>query len=305
MNPPNPLLAVGSIALDSIKTPKGNRLDILGGSASYFTLAASLFTEVRVVGVVGTDFPEDGHALFHKPNVNAENLQIEQGTTFRWGGRYSNDYSSRETLFTELGVFETFTPQIKQHHRDTPFVFLGNIHPSLQLHVLDQMKDDALIVTDTMNLWIDTALSELNDVVAKSNTFLLNDEEAVQLTGKDDLSLAGKHLLERGPDTVIIKKGAEGSLIFQNGDCVSVPVYPGVEVKDPTGAGDSFAGGFLGMLSTGKKQDLTQAVLTGSAVASVTVSDFGVEGLKSLTMEEITLRSQKISSLMSENKILV
>lgn len=304
MNSQKPVLVVGSIALDSLETPKGNRSNVLGGSASYFTLAASLFTEVRVVGVVGTDFPEEGFSLYKRSNVNSDNLKIEEGTTFRWGGKYSNDYSERETLFTELGVFESFTPDIIPGHRNTPFLFLGNIHPGLQLHVLDQMEKNVMVVTDTMNLWIDIALSELKEVISKTNIFLLNDEEAVQLTGGSDLKQVGKSLLESGPQTVIIKQGARGSLIFDKGDCISVPVFPDVDVKDPTGAGDSFAGGFLGYLTSNEKQDITEAVVCGTAVASYTVSDFSINGLLPLTKEQIEMRSRKISSIMLEDKTL-
>jgi len=305
MNTQKPVLAVGSIAFDSLETPKGNRSNVLGGSASYFTLAASLFTEVRVVGVVGSDFPEEGFSLYKRTNVNSDNLQVEKGTTFHWGGRYSNDYSERETLFTELGVFESFTPDIIPGHRNTPFLFLGNIHPGLQLHVLDQMEKDVMVVTDTMNLWIDTALSELKEIISRTHIFMLNNEEANQLTGKSDLKQAAKSLLESGPKTVIIKQGARGSLLFDKGDCISVPVYPNVDVKDPTGAGDSFAGGFLGYLASNEKQDLTEAVVCGSAVASYTVSDFSIDGLLTLTKEQIQMRSRKISSIMMENQTLV
>ena len=296
----NSILTVGSIALDNLETIKGKREKVLGGSATYFAMAASHFTETRVVGVVGTDFTDDGHEILSSENINNENLQIVEGETFAWGGKYSDDFSSRDTLYTNLGVFENFKPKINPDHLNTPIVFLGNIHPELQIDVINQMSDDSLIITDTMNLWIDISLDRLWDVIERTDILLLNDEEAEQLTGESNLKIAGKYLLNRGPKTVIIKKGAKGSMICGEINLDDIPVYPGVDVCDPTGAGDSFAGGFCGYIAKYGTENLVDAIIYGSAIASFTVSQFSVDGLRNIKFDDIKERVQVISHLLSE-----
>tara|TARA_B100001029_G_scaffold16819_1_gene11238 strand:- start:4244 stop:5161 length:918 start_codon:yes stop_codon:yes gene_type:complete len=300
----NPILAIGSIALDNLETIKGRRERVLGGSATYFTIAASQFTEVRVVGVVGTDFTKSGHEIFNSKNINTQNLQIVEGDTFAWGGKYSDDFSSRDTLFTNLGVFENFKPKIHFEHLNSPIVFLGNIHPELQIDVINQISNDSFIITDTMNLWIDISLNRLWEVIQKTNILLINDEEAEQLTGEKDLKIAGKILLSKGPKTIVIKKGANGSMVCGEIEMDNIPVFPGIDVFDPTGAGDSFAGGFCGYLANHGPHKVINAIIYGSAVASYTVSKFSIEGLKSINLDNIKKRAAVISSLLkSKNKI--
>jgi sugar/nucleoside kinase (ribokinase family) len=288
------ILSVGSLALDTLETPRGNRNKILGGSSTYFAIATSLFAPISLVGVVGDDFPQTAWDLFHSKNVDTQNVQRESGKTFQWGGKYSNNYSARDTLFTELGVFETFSPQIKNEYRNYDILFLGNIHPSLQLKVLEQMNSPHIVVTDTMNLWIDLDKSGLMDVVSKTNIFLLNDEEAEQLTGYSNIQDAGNYLLDQGPTVVVIKQGGNGSLVFQNTTQTHIPVVPNIDVFDPTGAGDSFAGGLVGCIANQEKIDIVEAVITGSAVASFTVSDFGIDGLLKANLEMIEQRKNQI-----------
>jgi sugar/nucleoside kinase (ribokinase family) len=292
------ITVVGSIALDSLETPKGDRPSILGGSAMYFALSASLFSSVEVIGIVGTDFPEGGWKIFKSHNINYDNIEVKDGRTFSWGGKYSNDYSTRDTLFTDLGVFENYQPIIKSSSNKNGILFLANIHPSLQLDVLNQMKSNvSLVVADTMNLWIDTDLQGVNEVISKSNIFLLNDEEAMQLTGLSDLHDAGKHILNKGPETVIIKMGAKGSLLIEENLLHRVPCVPDVDVFDPTGAGDSFAGGLIGFISQFGIEDKKMALVYASAIASFTVSDFGINKLIPLNLDDIKSRIEIIQKL--------
>ena len=300
MKKPNPILTVGSIALDNLETIKGKKEKTLGGSATYFAMAASHFTETRVVGVVGTDFTDDGHDIFNRKNINSNNIQIVEGETFAWGGKYADDFSSRDTLFTNLGVFENFKPKINPNHLNTPIVFLGNIHPELQMDVINQMSDDSLIITDTMNLWIDISLNRLWDVIERTDILLLNDEEVEQLTGETNLKTAAELLLNKGPKTVIIKKGAKGSMMCGETNLDDIPVFPGVDVSDPTGAGDSFAGGFCGYLAKFGTENLVDAIIYGSAIASFTVSQFSVDGLRNIKIDDIEERAEVISNLLSE-----
>jgi sugar/nucleoside kinase (ribokinase family) len=295
------ITVVGSIALDSLETPKGNRPLILGGSAMYFSLSASLFSSVEVVGIVGTDFPKEGWKIFKSHNINYDNIDIKDGKTFSWGGKYSNDYSMRDTLFTDLGVFENYQPIIKNSTNKNGILFLANIHPSLQLDVLNQMKSDvSLVVADTMNLWIDTDLQGVNEVISKSNIFLLNDEEAMQLTGLSDLHDAGKYILSQGPETVIIKMGAKGSLLIEENLLHRVPCVPDVDVFDPTGAGDSFAGGLIGFISQFGIEDKKMALVYASAIASFTVSDFGINQLLHLNLDDVKSRVEMIQKLIEQ-----
>jgi sugar/nucleoside kinase (ribokinase family) len=295
----NNITVVGSIALDSLETPKGNREALLGGSAMYFSLSASLFSKVELIGIVGTDFPENGWETLKSKNIDYTNIEIKEGKTFSWGGRYSDDYSTRDTLFTELGVFETYKPVIKNSSNENGILFLANIHPSLQLDVLRQMESKiSMVVSDTMNLWIDIDLEGVKEVISKSNIFLLNDEEAMQLTGITDMIEAGQAIQDMGPETVIIKLGGEGSLLIEKDECFHVPCVPGVDVYDPTGAGDSFAGGLIGFISQNGFNNKKDALIYASAIASFTVSDFGINKLLNLNFDDVKSRFKIIENII-------
>lgn len=293
-----PILAVGSIALDTIETPQGQRQEILGGSATFFAVAASLFAPIRLVGVVGSDYPEEGWRLFRERGVDVSDVQQVAGSTFRWRGRYSRDLTGRETLFTHLGVFEDFQPSVCDKNRRTEIVYLGNIQPSLQLAICAHLPDARRIVSDTMNLWIDENREELETVLGKTHIFLINDEEAVQLTGHDDLDAAVQWLLAAGPSAVVIKQGHRGAFLATNGVRKHIPIYPHARLVDPTGAGDSFAGGFIGHMADHNESHLEEAVIRGAATASYTVEGFGLEGLLQATPEGIERRMKTIRGLM-------
>jgi len=296
------ILAVGSIAIDTLETPSGNKNNILGGSASYFSLAASLLAPVKLVGVVGTDFPDVGWSLFKSHNINIDNVQILKGKTFRWGGRYNNDYSRRDTLFTELGVFESFDPLIQKADCASPLVFLGNIHPDLQLGVLRLCKSTKYIVSDTMNLWIDNCYNGLKEVLKNSQIFILNHEEAQQLTGTNNLPEAAMMLRSDGPNIVIIKRGAMGAYLSYGNVEHYVPAFPVEQVIDPTGAGDSFAGGFVGCLSRFNSQDFLKAAIFGAAMASFCVESFGVDSLVRVNMSALEERVSIIRKIMRDSE---
>jgi sugar/nucleoside kinase (ribokinase family) len=300
MNKPKTILAVGSIALDTLETPRGNRQDILGGSATYFSISAGLLAPVKLVGVVGNDFPEEGWQLFRSRNINTDNILVEAGSTFRWGGKYSDDYSVRDTLFTELGVFEDFTPSIQEADRLSPLVFLGNIHPSLQKFVAKLTPSAEYIVTDTMNLWIDLFPEKLTEVLKLSTILLINHEEAEQFTGQSEIFKAASDLLSAGPEIVVIKKGADGAYLARGDSRYSIPVFPIKQVIDPTGAGDSFAGGFMGYLSQTSEPDFLEAIIVGSAMASFCVEGFGVESLLKATPKLLGHRVETIKKSMVE-----
>ena len=294
------ILAVGSIAIDTLETPNGNRKNILGGSASYFSMAAGLLTPVKLVGVVGDDYPEEGWQMFKSRSINTDNVHIESGKTFRWGGKYSDDYTTRDTLFTELGVFEKFSPKIKKEDCTSPLVFLGNIQPDLQLAVAKLTSKAEYIVSDTMNLWIDLFPDRLDEVLSRTTIFLINHEEAQQYTGESDISNAAKKLLTAGPEIVVIKLGAEGAFLATENNEVFIPVYPVEQVLDPTGAGDSFAGGFMGYLAQTNAPDFIDAVVMGSAMASFCVEGFGLESLLLATPMLLNDRVEKIKSCLHE-----
>ncbi len=300
MNKPKTILAVGSIALDTLETPRGNRQDILGGSATYFSISAGLLAPVKLVGVVGNDFPEEGWQLFRSRNINTDNILVEAGSTFRWGGKYSDDYSVRDTLFTELGVFEDFTPSIQEADRLSPLVFLGNIHPSLQKFVAKLTPSAEYIVTDTMNLWIDLFPEKLTEVLKLSTILLINHEEAEQFTGQSEIFKAASDLLSAGPEIVVIKKGADGAYLARGDSRYSIPVFPIKQVIDPTGAGDSFAGGFMGYLSQTSEPDFLEAIIVGSAMASFCVEGFGVESLLKATPKLLGHRVETIKKATVE-----
>ncbi len=293
-----PILAVGSIALDTIETPQGRREEILGGSATFFAVAASLFAPVRLVGVVGSDYPEEGWQLFLERDVDVGDVQRLEGSTFRWGGRYSAEMDTRETLFTHLGVFENFQPTLGEQNRSTEIVYLGNIQPSLQLAICTEASRTSQIISDTMNLWINNNRDDLVEVLRKTAIFLINDEEAMQLTGHDDLASCARWLLDAGPSVVVIKQGSQGASLVSNDHRRHIPIYPHARLVDPTGAGDSFAGGFIAHLANHGDADLENAVIRGTATASFTVEGFGLEGLLKATPIGVEMRMDAIRGLM-------
>ncbi len=288
------VLVVGSVALDTIKTPLEEHADLLGGSASYAAVAASFFGKVNLVGVVGDDFPETHVELFRTHGIDTEGLQVAEGKTFRWSGEYLWDLNTRETRSVELNVFEHFTPKLPEGYRNTPFVLLANIAPALQLHVLDQITSPKFIVADTMDLWIDIAREELVALLKRVDMLILNDGEARQLTGETSLIRAGRRIREMGPSHVAIKKGEHGCLLFSPEGFFSCPAYPLEDIHDPTGAGDTFAGGLIGYLAanadTISLDHLRRAVVYGSTLASFNVEKFSLERLKTVTREDITAR---------------
>ena len=300
MNKGKTILAVGSLAIDDLETPNGNRNNLLGGSASYFSVAAGLLAPVKLVGVVGKDYPEEGWNMFKQRGINTDNVHVRPGKTFRWGGKYNKDYSSRVTLFTKLGVFEGFNPSIQAEDCNSPMIFLGNIQPQLQLKVAKLTTGAKYVVSDTMNLWIDLFPEVLNNVLSVSTIFLINHEEAKQLTGESDLRLAGNKLLAAGPEIVVIKRGVDGCYLTYNNNEFNIPAFPVQKVLDPTGAGDSFAGGLMGCLSQTNKLDLLEAVYTGSAMASFCVEGFGLEALLKTTPALLASRVDTIKRLIVE-----
>ena len=295
------IVVVGSVAFDDIETTKGKKKRLLGGSGVYFSIASSLYTKTHLIGIIGDDFDQKYIDMLHSKSISTDNLIRETGKTFSWGGKYSNDFNHRDTLFTDLGVFEHFNPQINSSKFNNPILFLANIQPQLQMQVINQVSNANLIVMDTMNLWIDNNLDELKEVIKKVNILLINDEEIIDLTGIDDLYEAGLSLLPKGPKYIIIKKGSKGSVIISNEDYISIPAVPDIDVYDPTGAGDSFAGGFLGYLSTNSKFDLIGAVIHGTAIASYTVSGFGIEAIEKIKLQNIKKRIKLLEELIKEN----
>ncbi len=294
----NTILAVGSIAIDSIETPNGNKSNVLGGSASFFSIAASVLSTTSIVGIIGEDYPDSGLNLHLSRGINIKDVQVSKGKTFRWGGKYNSDYSKRDTLFTELGVFEKFKPYISADNRDTSFVFLGNIQPSLQLEVSQMVNKPKYIISDTMNLWIDLFPDQLHHVIKKSDVFLINHEEAIQLSGSDNIEIAARKFLDMGPKVVVIKLGSDGCYVAQSSITKYIPVFPINKLIDPTGAGDSFAGGFIGYLALENTDDFIEAAITGSAMASYCVESFGFEGLLNITPKSLHQRINKIKSLI-------
>src|SRR5580692_11118691 len=265
------VLIVGSTALDSIKTPKAENPRLLGGSASHAAVAASFFSPVKMVGVVGEDFPEKYLQLYRRHKINLDGLQILPGKTFHWSGEYEANMNNRRTLLTELGVFETFTPTLPKSHQDASFVLLANIAPALQHHVLDQMRKPKFVVADTMDLWLNIALNDLLKLLPRLDGFVLNDSEAHQLTQEDNVFNALKKIHALGPRYVIIKKGSHGSILSGPKGFFICPAYPLHKVVDPTGAGDSFVGGMMGYLATAKgaiDANIRRAMVYGSVTAS-------------------------------------
>jgi sugar/nucleoside kinase (ribokinase family) len=294
------VLIVGSTALDSIKTPAAANPRLLGGSASHAAVAASFFAPVRMVGVVGDDFPKRYLALYRKHRVDLTGLQIQTGKTFHWAGEYEVNMNNRRTLLTELGVFEQFTPHLPELYKRTPYVLLANIAPTLQHHVLDQMSRPKFVVADTMDLWLNIALDDLLRLLRRIDGFVLNESEAHQLTQDDNLASAFKKLHRLGPKYVIIKKGSHGSVLSgPNGNFIC-PAFPVRKVVDPTGAGDSFVGGLMGYLSTARgtvESNLRRAMVYGSVVASFCCEGFGVNRTTRVQRRDIEKRVQELQKL--------
>lgn len=295
------LLVVGSVAFDGIETPYGKRERTLGGAASYFALAASQFVPVRLVAIVGDDFTPKDAAIFRGRRIDLAGLEHASGKTFFWAGRYSQNMNERTTLVTELNVFANFNPTLPASYRDSEYIFLGNIDPSLQRSVLTQVRrKPKAIGLDTMNYWIERTPAELRETLKHTQILMINDDETRQLTGEHNLLRAAKHVFQMGPKTLVIKRGEHGALMVHNNFMFSVPAYPLEEVHDPTGAGDSFAGGFMGYLaSAGKVNETTlrRAMVYGSVLGSFTVEKFGVERLANLKRSEITARARLFSRL--------
>jgi sugar/nucleoside kinase (ribokinase family) len=295
------VLVVGSVALDDIDGPFGLHRDLLGGSASFITRAAALFTsKVTAVAVVGADFPQHHLDDLAAAGVDISGIERRPGDTFRWVGKYAPDLATRETLDTKLGVFAEFQPVLSPAQRDAELVFLGNIHPALQLDVVEQCRSPKLVALDTMNLWIGTTRDQLRKAIARVNTLLLNDEEARQLAEEHNLRRAAAKILQMGPSSVVIKRGDAGALLFHGGGVFAAPALPLEEVRDPTGAGDSFAGGFIGYLAYAGDLGpaaIRTAMIVGSVMGSFAVEQFSVDGLRGLTPAAIQSRIDAFAEL--------
>ncbi|MBB14212.1 sugar kinase [Candidatus Poribacteria bacterium] len=297
------ILVVGSVALDSVETPFGKIENALGGSATYFSVAASFFyNNIYLVGVVGTDFPKEHVDFLISQGIDLDGLeQIEDGKTFRWGGSYINDLNAAETHFTDLNVFSNFQPKLPKSYQNSPYVFLANINPELQINVLRQMTTPKLVVCDTMNLWIDISQPMLLETLKEVDILILNDAEARQLTGEDNLTRAGKKILTFGPTRVIIKKGEHGAISLTESTFFAAPAYPLTNVVDPTGAGDSFAGGFMGSLATlnsFSEQSIRRSIINGTVIASFNVEDFSLDRQRTLTPQEIGERFRQLEEIV-------
>lgn len=301
------LVIVGTVAFDAIETPFGKTDKILGGAATFIGLAASQFdVDAAAVSVVGGDFPQDYLDLLSKKHVNIEGIEIvKDGKTFFWSGKYHNDMNSRDTLATELNVLADFNPVVPNAYKDAAVVMLGNLHPLVQMSVLEQMNTKPkLAILDTMNFWMDCALEDLHKVIAKIDVITINDEEARQLTGEYSLVVAARKIHEMGPQFVVIKKGEHGALLFHKDKIFYAPALPLEEVFDPTGAGDTFAGGFAGYLAKTEDysfENMKNAVIYGSTLASFCVEKFGTERMQNLTTNEIDHRLKQFKKLTQFN----
>src|SRR6266436_4487329 len=302
------LLVVGSIALDTVKTPVEEHGDLLGGSASYAATAASYFSPVQLVGVVGSDFPQAEFDFWKSRKIDSAGVQRVDGKTFRWSGEYAWDLNTRETKSVALNVFENFKPELPESYRKTDFVLLANIAPSLQSHVLDQMERPRFVAVDTMDLWIETARKDLDALLPRVDLLILNDSEAREITKETSLIKAGRQIRKMGPRYVAIKKGEHGALLFGEDEFFSCGAYPLEDIHDPTGAGDTFAGGIAGYLagtvSTVHFTDLRKAMIYGSVLASFAVEAFSLERLRKMSMDEIAERYETFK-LMSQFEVPV
>lgn len=287
------MLVVGSVAQDTIHNHLGTHPYVLGGSATFASLAGQLFTPTKLVGIVGKDFPESAITLLSKKGIDTSGLEIAEGKTFHWEGRYSNDLTSRESIKTELNVFADFHPKIPASHRNLPYLMLGNIHPDLQVEVLDQVERPKLVIADTMNFWITGTPKELERMLKRIDMLVINEEEARLLACTHNIARAARVLSAMGPKMVVIKRGEYGALLFENDSVFNAPAFPVEDVVDPTGAGDTFAGGMLGYIASEDKLDsatLRRAVIHGSVVASFCVEGISVDRLTTVTQRELKER---------------
>jgi len=294
------LLVVGSVAIDSVETPFGKKEEVLGGSATYFSYSASFFNPVKLVAVVGNDFPHRHIRSLKQRGIDLDGLEIKQGKTFRWKGKYGYDLGDVETVYTKLNLFSSFSPQIPEHYKKSSYLFLANIDPALQMEILKQVDKPKLIALDTMKHWIEKKKRELIKTLKYIDILVLNSSEARELTQEPGLVKAAKRVLKLGPQLVVIKKGEDGSLLASKNLFFSAPAYPLEAVKDPTGAGDAFAGGFMGYLARSKRwseSNLKKAVIYGSIMASFNVEDFSLNRLRRLKQAEIEKRFKEFKKL--------
>lgn len=294
------LLVVGSMAFDSVKTPFGERENAIGGSATYFSVSASFFTDVRLVAVVGKDFPESELEFLAERSVDLKGLERKEGATFRWKGEYGFDLNTAHTLDTQLNVFQDFQPQVPSSFQNSDYVFLANIDPELQASVLDQITSPRLVACDTMNFWIEGKRDELIQTFGKVDIVVINEGEVRELAGESNILKASRKILEMGPKTLIVKQGEYGALLIQNNSVFSAPGLPIENIHDPTGAGDTFAGGFMGYLASKgdlSRDGLRRAVIFGSVMASFNVESFSYDRLKTLSGKDIEARYREFSDL--------
>ena len=294
------ILVVGSVAFDSVKTPFGQADDVLGGSATYFSVAASFFSKVRVVAVVGNDFSNEDSIIFERHNIDTSGLVRAEGSTFRWKGEYSYDLNEARTLDTQLNVFESFEPVIPASYRGSEYVFLGNIDPELQMKVLDQIDNPKLVACDTMNFWIDGKMDALKRTIERVDILIINDGEVRMLAGEANLVRAAIKIRAMGPRVLIVKRGEYGVLTFNEDSIFAAPAFPLEQVYDPTGAGDSFAGGFMGHLARANRIEdsvIRRSIIYGSVMASFDVEEFSLNGLSRLTQTEIDGRFSQFKRL--------
>lgn len=299
----NKVLVVGSVGYDTIATPKGRVENVLGGSANYFSLAASLFAPINVVGVVGRDYRDEDLNILRSRQVNTEGLRIEDGKTFRWSGSYEENLNEAVTLKTELNVLRHFNPILPESYKNSEIVFLANIDPTLQMQVLDQVKAPQFVGLDTMNYWIDSKLADLKAVLKRVDVFLLNEGEAIKLSGEENIVLATQKLLAMGPKCVVVKRGEYGFFMSYEGKFFVLPAYPIADVIDPTGAGDSFAGGFFGYLANQgapfRRRDLQEACVHGAVVASFCIQNFSTKALEGLDRTKVESRMKDYMQVVS------
>ncbi len=289
------LLVVGTMAFDSIRTPFGEVERVIGGSATYFSLAASYLTPVRIVSVVGRDFPRETIRMLSERSIDTRGLVVADGLTFHWKGYYEYDLNTAHTVSTELNVFREFAPVLPEEYRDTPYVFLGNVAPSIQMELLDRVRNPRLVALDTMNYWIENDPGTLREAISRVHVVIVNEGEAREITGEYNLVRAARKILSMGPERVVLKRGEYGVLHVADGMLFAAPAYPLETIFDPTGAGDSFAGGFMGYLASREPAEHTEmdyrlATVYGSAIASYTVEAFSTQRLQNLSVEDIGKR---------------